>query len=1080
MTGTISRPRLAFALIAIFIAVVFFLGFGERQQTAQERPSEPAALKARFEEFAVSDDVTRDIRDRSRELVRVQFRSIADRENVTRFGRIVQDFGSSVLLSKTKSSDPSRSGMDVARIETTVNLPGKKFDPVQEPPVDTVRAGDAGRLARGYYLIQLGGFATDEWLDSIRDAGVEILQYAPHNAFFVYADGGAIAKVAGHSRVRWVGEHRPEYKLSGHVKDVASNAKSGTTQFEIAVFKRASLDEVVSRVGGRLISKDKLPNNFFNVLVVEVASSQLDEIAKIPDVVRIDPYVRPTPEDERSSQIIAGNYSNPTTLAAPGYNPLAQFGADGTGVTVMMSDDGVSIPGNGGLYITSANTVDGPLRGAAPGATGGHGHINASIIAGNTPFGVLDDLGYNYGLGVAPKANIINIPFLVGTNTTTDAEAVDDALNTLGPNGVRGTISNNSWGAGTNLNAYGTREALYDGLVRDGSFAPTIDPFNIIFSAGNSGPGGGTLTRPKVSKNTIAVANSENVRPGVLPFPVPSPAPAPIGTAADNMEDLRTSSSRGPAADGRIKPDITAPGTVITGSRAGSCSSVSGCFDSVHAYSTGTSHAAPQVAGAAALFTNYWRNSHAGAYPNPSLIKAAIINSGREMNGLTTNTATIPNGMEGWGRINMKLMMNTGVPTLYNNEETVLSNTGTAVGFIGRVADSTKPVRITLVWTDPPGVSDPALVNNLDLQVNVNGNLYRGNVFSGGVSIPGGSADTVNNVENIFLPAGVPAGAFFSVGVSAVTLNGDGALGNADTTDQHFSIVAYNWEPLVTTDADPPVDFDGDDRTDVSIRRSDSAEHWWVSRSSDNGVFATTFGPTVGPSMAVPADYTGDGKADVAAWKPADGTWLVQRSEDFSYYSVPFGSNGDLPVPADYDGDGKIDRAVYRPSTGTWYITRSSNEAVDIITFGVSTDRPVPADYDGDGKADIAIFRASSGQWWLNRSAAGVVVYTFGLGTDRQVHGDYTGDGKADAAVWRPSTGEWFVLRSDDLSYYSVPFGSNGDVPSPGDYDGDDKFDTAVFRPSTATWYVDRSTSGILIQNFGISTDTSLPSVYAR
>ena len=1080
MPGTSFRGRAVAALLIVFIAVVVFLTLGERPQTAQERTSEPSArgraLSARFQDFAEADDITVAIRDRSRELVRVEFHSMADRENVGKYGRIVEDFGNSALISKKKTTDMSRSGLDHKRVDTNINLPGEKFDPIEITRPETVGEADARRPDRGYYIVQLGGFATDEWLDSIRDAGVEVLQYLPHNAFFVYGGGDAVAKVAGHSRVRWVGEFRAEHKLSRDVRDFASKAATETAAFEIAVFSRADLDGVAAAVGGRLLSKSRLSHNFFNIVRAEIPTAKLAEIAAIPDVVRIDPYVRATREDERSSQIIAGNFSNPTTLNGPGYNPLSQFGVDGTGVTVMVSDDGISIPGTGGLYITSANTVDGPLRGAAPGATGGHGHINASIIAGSIPFGGLDDLGYNYGLGVAPKANIVNIPFLVGSNTTTDEQAVDDALNTVGPNGSRATISNNSWGAGTNGNSYGTREALYDGLVRDGSIAGTIDPFNIIFSAGNSGPGALSLTRPKTSKNTIVVANSENVRPGILAFPVPSPAPAPIGSAADNMEDLRSSSSRGPTADGRIKPDITAPGTVITGSRAGSCGSVSGCFDAVHAYSSGTSHAAPQVAGAAALFTQYWRNSHAGAYPNPSLIKAAIINTGQEMNGLTTNTATIPNGNEGWGRMNMKYMMNTGVPMLYVNEEHVLSNTGTAIGMIGQVADPTKPVRITLVWTDPPGVSDPALVNNLDLQVNVNGTFYKGNVFSGGVSTSGGSADTANNVENVFIPAGVPAGSFFSVGVSAVTLNGDGALGNADTTDQHYSIVAYNFQPLSAPDAKPPVDFDGDDRTDVSVRRDPG--QWWISRSSDGSVNGTSFnagGSEVG--IAVPADYTGDGKSDIAVWSPTTGAWWIQRSEDFSYFSVPFGTAGDIPVPANYDGDNKVDRAVFRPSTATWYIEKSSG-GVDIIGWGLSSDRPVPADYDGDGNADIAIFRPSNGQWWVNRSTAGVAVLTFGTSTDRQVQGDYTGDRKADIAIWRPSTGEWYILRSEDFSYYSVPFGSTGDLPAPGDYDGDDKFDTAVFRPSSATWFVNRSTAGIMIQNFGASTDVPLPYVF--
>jgi hypothetical protein len=96
------------------------------------------------------------------------------------------------------------------------------------------------------------------------------------------------------------------------------------------------------------------------------------------------------------------------------------------------------------------------------------------------------------------------------------------------------------------------------------------------------------------------------------------------------------------------------------------------------------------------------------------------------------------------------------------------------------------------------------------------------------------------------------------------------------------------------------------------------------------------------------------------------------------------------------------------------------------------------------------------------------------------VQGDYTGDGKADIAIFRPATGEWFFQRSEDNSYYSVPFGTNGDIPTPGDYDGDGKFDTAVFRPSTADWFVNRTSAGILIANFGTNGDTPIPSAFIR
>ncbi len=274
-------------------------------------------------------------------------------------------------------------------------------------------------------------------------------------------------------------------------------------------------------------------------------------------------------------------------------------------------------------------------------------------------------------------------------------------------------------------------------------------------------------------------------------------------------------------------------------------------------------------------------------------------------------------------------------------------------------------------------------------------------------------------------------------------------------------------------------DFDGDAKTDIGIYRPAGANgaEWWYLKSSNGGSFATQFGSATDTIVA--ADYTGDGKSDIAFWRPSTGFWYVLRSEDLTYFAVPFGASGDVPVPSDFDADGKADVAVFRPATATWFISKSTG-GTTIQQFGQAGDAPVPADYDGDGTSDIAIYRPSLGQWWLLRSTAGTVAYQFGTSSDKAVAGDYTGDGKTDAAFWRPSTGEWYVLRSEDTSFYAFPFGTSADTPVPGDYDGDGKTDAGVFRPSNTTWYVNRSTAGVLIQQFGSAGDVPLPNAFVR
>ena len=100
-------------------------------------------------------------------------------------------------------------------------------------------------------------------------------------------------------------------------------------------------------------------------------------------------------------------------------------------------------------------------------------------------------------------------------------------------------------------------------------------------------------------------------------------------------------------------------------------------------------------------------------------------------------------------------------------------------------------------------------------------------------------------------------------------------------------------------------------------------------------------------------DFNGDGKDDIAVFKPDSGLWAVR-----GVTRVYFGGSGDVPVPADYDGDGTASAAIFRPYTGLWAVAGLTR-----VYFGSINDEAHPGDYNDDGTCDFAIFRRGSGLW---------------------------------------------------------------------------------------------------------------------
>jgi subtilase family serine protease len=761
---------------------------------------------------------------------------------------IVSALGLLSVVSTAQQPAPSSGAPIRLRAGTFTPARGEALSVPSDLAGAPARAG-----VRGEFLVQFAGPVQDQWKAALASGGADVLEYVPDFAFRVRATPDVAARLRQLPFVSWVGPYQPAYKLQPGL----AGTPEGLFIVRVEPGADASAVEAALAAAGTRVSRrgDRL-------LLVRGDAARLALVAGTAGVAGVERLALRVRHNEYGGGVIMG--ARTAHLA----------GFDGSTQVVAISDTGLGHGTAAGAHPDlPASRVAGIFNwpgtpdecfeiivndGAADVDTGHGTHVATTAVGGGNHNGV--------GRGTAPSSGLVfqaienyAIPSLFCSILYGVPEAyylvgipgdVGDLFEQAHDAGAR--VHSNSWGSAV-AGAYTTDSENADAFVwarRD---------MTVVFSAGNSGTDANadgvidptSIGSPGTAKNVITVGASENDRqsrwdcdPGLTyttcaaqggqnvaftwgaTWPTRYPVnPLRDDASAGNAEQMAAFSSRGPTEDGRIKPDVVAPGTWTLSGYAdlyqqqydGSANPQTGAYqydgwgfplDQYYKYLGGTSMSAPLVAGGAAVVRDYYQKV-LGHQASAALVKATLINSAVDLldennDNVFDNAYPIPNIHEGWGRVD--LANATDGSHTFVDESTALT-TGTNASFTVPVESAGTPLKVSLVWTDFPSSSTAAvnLVNDLDLTVIApDGTTYLGNVFTGGWSAPGGAPDRLNNVENVYLFA---AGA----GTWTVVVSGH----NVPSGPQPFALVVDN--PSQTGSGLPVVRVLAEDATATEV-----------------------------------------------------------------------------------------------------------------------------------------------------------------------------------------------------------------------------------------------------------------------
>ncbi len=661
-----------------------------------------------------------------------------------------------------------------ARIDDAYRLriAGHAFDPARDEPAWPAgwSPADAHPHPTGSLdLVQLRGPTKAEWLDAIEHSGAELIQHIPPFTYVVWRPHGA--EVRDTPGVRAATAFAPACKVAPKERSL----DGALVDMQALIVQASGVDatlDAIRALGAEVAGADILDHRFA-IATFRAPGALLRDIAHLEGVyaaqtIRTDGGAR----GEASCQIMASGAVAPNP--GPGYNAfLNGLGLDGTGVVIAHVDQGIADahPALAGALLPCVGDT---CAGANMNSLHGTHTAGCIVGAGSVAFA-----GFIRAQGVAPGASLIDQTWVGNFNQPSGMLTLIEGSHANGA-----LISNNSWGASSTAQGYDIDTMLVDMGVRDADpIEPGDQPVCYVLAIDNGFGGISSIGSPDEAKNVISVGSTfaEVSSGGVSPL-------------ADNVS---SGSAHGPTLDGRRVPHLVAPGCQVDGAQP----------TSGYTFLCGTSFSAPHTTGVAALFVERYRALFPGEPdPSPALIKAVLCGSALSLQGMNDADGDplgpAPDNKQGWGRVSIPGATDVASMALVD-QPVVLTQTGQEWATTVVPIDPQQPMRIMLTWTDAPGHGlggeTPAWNNDLDLRVNVAGQLYLGNNFdAAGVSITGGAPDFMNNNEGVVLDP--PPGAGATITVRAADLNSDGVPGVPGNTDQDFAIACLNcaFEPGFT------------------------------------------------------------------------------------------------------------------------------------------------------------------------------------------------------------------------------------------------------------------------------------------